>query len=78
MSYAYEPSPKPSWWIELTEKEQIEWYNGYIKAIKDMMMYGRASEYGLSQLKISLDEARRDLIILSGEYERNYKEDEEE
>ena len=71
MSYAYEPSPKPTWWKELTEKEQIEWYNGYIKALKDVMVYVSVTEYGFSELKTSLEDARRDLLVLSGAYERN-------
>jgi len=65
MSYAYEPSPKPTWWKELTEKEQIEWYNGYIKALKDVIIYGSDS------IKTDLEQARRELFLLSGKYERN-------
>lgn len=65
MSYAYEPSPKPTWWKELTEKEQIEWYNGYIKALKDVILYGNGG------VNIDLEQARRELFLLSGKYERN-------
>jgi hypothetical protein len=65
MSYAYEPSPKPTWWKELTEKEQIEWYNGYIKALKDVIIYGSDS------INTDLEQARRELFLLSGKYERN-------
>ncbi len=65
MSYAYEPSPKPTWWKELTEKEQIEWYNGYIKALKGVIIYGSDS------INIDLEQARRELFLLSGKYERN-------
>ena len=76
MSYAYEPSPEPSWWKELTKKEQIEWNNGYIKALKDVMVYVSVTEYGFSELKTSLEDARRNLIVLSGNYERNHIEEE--
>jgi hypothetical protein len=65
MSYAYEPSPKPTWWKELTEKEQIEWYNGYIKALKNVIIYGSDS------VNTDLEQARRELFLLSGKYERN-------
>jgi hypothetical protein len=65
MSYAYEPSPKPTWWKELTEKEQIEWYNGYIKALKDVITYGNSNING------DLENARRELFLLTGRYERN-------
>ena len=65
MSYAYEPSPKPTWWKELTEKEQIEWYNGYIKALKNVIIYGSDS------INTDLEQARRELFLLSGKYERN-------
>lgn len=65
MSYAYEPSPKPTWWKELTKKEQIEWYNGYIKALKDVITYGN------NDISVDLEEARRELFLLSGTYERN-------
>tara|TARA_B100001094_G_C18150391_1_gene783353 strand:+ start:1527 stop:1805 length:279 start_codon:yes stop_codon:yes gene_type:complete len=64
MSYAYEPGPKPTWWKELTEKEQIEWYNGYIKALKNVIIYGSDS------VNIDLEQARRELFLLSGNYER--------
>lgn len=65
MSYGYEPSPKPTWWKELTEKEQIEWYNGYIKALKDVITYGNNNING------DLEDARRELFLLTGRYERN-------
>lgn len=64
MSYGYEPSPKPTWWKGLTEKEQIEWYNGYIKALKNVIIYGSDS------VNIDLEQARRELFLLSGNYER--------
>jgi hypothetical protein len=69
MSYGYEPSPKPTWWKKLTEKEQIEWYNGYIKALKDVITYGN------SDINVDLEEARRELFLLSGTYERNTDKD---
>ena len=56
MSYAYEPSPEPSWWKELTKKEQIEWYNGYIKALKDVMVYVSVTEYGFSKYHQKMQE----------------------
>ena len=69
MSYGYEPSPKPTWWKKLTEKEQIEWYNGYIKALKDVITYGNSNING------DLEDARRELFLLTGKYERNTDKD---